>query len=110
MNLEYAAYLLGENTILNEDADGSGQNGAKAWFRDNLPNIEFGNTGESETENPESLKMKAMAVFGHQLNQGRAQRIKGTYKFLPGAVRIAVTDCGWLTEHENTKMMKNLVI
>ena len=113
MNLEYAAYLLNENTILTEDADGSGQNGAKAWLRANMPNTEFGSTGEGEVENPETLKIMAMSIFGHPLNADHPNdnrlRRKGTYKFLPGAVRIAVTDCGWLTEHEDTKMMENLV-
>ena len=45
MNLDYAAYLLNENYILNEDSGSEGQKGARKWFEQNMMNMELGGMG-----------------------------------------------------------------
>ena len=42
MNLEYAAYLLNESHILNEDANSSGIDKAKKWVKKNYHLTELG--------------------------------------------------------------------
>ena len=107
MNLDYAAYLLNENYILNEDAGSEGQKGARKWFEQNMMNMELGGMGGMT---PNQFQREAEATFGHPLNDALGIRDKNVYKYLPGAVRIAVNECGWLSEHEDKKMMDNLIL
>jgi len=107
MNLDYAAYLLNENYILNEDAGSEGQKGARKWFEQNMMNMELGGMGGMT---PNQFQREAEAVFGHPLNDALGIRDKNVYKYLPGAVRIAVNECGWLSEHQDKKMMDNLIL
>lgn len=107
MNLDYAAYLLNENYILNEDAGSEGQKGARKWFEQNMMNMELGGMG---TMTPQQFQREAEATFGHPLNDALGIRDKNVYKYLPGAVRIAVNECGWMSEHEDKKMMDNLIL
>lgn len=107
MNLDYAAYLLNENYILNEDAGSEGQKGARKWFEQNMMNMELGGMGGMT---PNQFQREAEAVFGHPLNDALGIRDKNVYKYLPGAVRIAVNECGWLSEHPDKKMLDNLVL
>ena len=123
MNLDYAAYLLNENNVLNEDANSTGQDGALAWLQQNYPLEEYGIEGDEPNLNAAgeqeqinyrgrmqpSTRALAMAravqeYFGHFATRST----KGTYKFLPGAVRIAVTECGYLTDHQNLKKLNEL--
>lgn len=107
MNLDYAAYLLNENYILNEDAGSEGQKGARKWFEQNMMNMELGGM---DGMTPNQFQREAEATFGHPINDALGIRDKNVYKYLPGAVRIAVNECGWLSEHEDKKMMDNLVL
>ena len=128
MNLEYAAYLLNENQFLTEDADGEGRSKAKAWLKKNYPYLEFGedpedthdaegnrftisqNGQEVELNRVEYLLEHARTFFGHWLYNGL--RIDhnanvSIYKYLPGAVRVAFTDCGWYSNRQdNVKLNK----
>lgn len=125
MNLEYAAYLLNENHIINEDANSAGQDGALLWLQQNYPMEEFGIEGDEPNLNAAgqqeqinyrgrmqpSTRALAMArevqeYFGHFATRAA----KGTYKFLPGAVRIAVLECGYLSDHENMRKLQQLQI
>ena len=129
MNLEYAAYLLNENQYLVEDADGEGRSKAKAWLKKNFPFIEFGETPDDMTDsegNPftttvnhqpvqisriDDILEHARMYFGHWLYNGL--RIPhdanvSIYKYLPGVIRVAFTDCGWYTSHQDNNKLHNL--
>lgn len=143
MNLEYAAYLLNENHILNEDANGTAVEKAKKWLKKNYHLTEFGKQAEEDVLDNEGMPVRmvdritheqrnqrniddiietARTFFGHWLgNQLRVPRrvtrddgtegpnnAAGIYKYLPGAIRVAISDCGWFTAHPNTKMLENL--
>ena len=133
MNLEYAAYLLNENQFLTEDANSAGQNGAVQWLQQNYPMGEFGISGDDMAYNEDGTPLMIAGRRGENIHANNAQRIerhaeeffarplnrglqgwaKGLYKFLPGVVRIAITDCGWLTARvNNTKIdrLKDLYI
>ena len=72
--------------------------------------------------NIDDIVETARTFFGHWLgNQLRVPRqirredgttgpnnASGIYKYLPGAVRVAISDCGWFTAHPNQKMLDNL--
>ena len=129
MNLEYAAYLLNEDHFLTEDANSSGQNGALQWLQQNYPMEEFGVSGNDLAYNDDGTPMtvagrrageaihatnalrierRAEEFFARPLNRGLDGWAKGLYKFLPGVVRIAVTECGWLTKKENLSKIERL--
>lgn len=143
MNLEYAAYLLNESHILNEDANSSGIDKAKKWVKKNYHLTELGQEAEDEVVDDQGMPIRmqdritheernqrnidnivetARTFFGHWLgNQLRVPRqvrredgtmgpnnASGIYKYLPGAVRVAISDCGWFTAHPNHKMLENL--
>ena len=132
MTLEYAAYLLDENFILTEDADGTGVSSAKDWVRKNYHLIDFGQDANDEYIGPTGMPVRfqdritheernmrnidnvveaARVFFGHWLGNHlgipRTANV-GVFKYLPGAIRIAITDCGWQTAHPDTKMLENL--
>ena len=139
MNLEYAAYLLNENYILNEDADSDGIKYAKKWVTKNFNLTDFGQNaadpvlddegnpvvvnqqtqddqGNSTTiqrnvPNVEDIVENARKYFGYwmskQMNLPEHVRL-GILKYLPGAIRIAINDCGWNTPHKNLRMLENL--
>lgn len=108
MNLEYAAYLLNENYILNEDAGSEGQKGARKWFEKNKVNIEFGEDQGPNAMTPIQFQQKIQNEFAKPINVALVQNDKNVNKFLMGAGRIAVTECGWLTQKEDEKMIANL--
>lgn len=108
MNLEYAAYLLNENFILNEDAGSEGQKGARKWFEKNKVNIEFGDDQGPTAMTPIQFQQKIQNEFAKPINVALVQNDKNVNKFLMGAGRIAVTECGWLTQKEDEKMIANL--
>ena len=143
MNLEYAAYLLNESHILNEDANSSGIDKTKKWVKKNYHLTELGQEAEDEVVDDQGMPIRmqdritheernqrnidnivetARTFFGHWLgNQLRVPRqvrredgtmgpnnASGIYKYLPGAVRVAISDCGWFTAHPNHKMLENL--
>ncbi len=108
MNLEYAAYLLNENYILNEDAGSEGQKGARKWFEKNKVNIEFGDDQGPNAMTPIQFQQKIQNEFAKPINVALVQNDKNVNKFLMGAGRIAVTECGWLTQKEDEKMIANL--
>ena len=128
MNLEYAAYLLNENQFLTEDANSAGQNGAVQWLQQNYPMGEFGISGDDMAYNEDGTPLMIAGRRGENIHANNAQRIerhaeeffarplnrglqgwaKGLYKFLPGVVRIAITDCGWLTARVNNSKIDRL--
>lgn len=126
MILDIAADLLNENFSINEAADAVARQGVARWLKNDFPYIKFGKNPEDiETDendnqlmnadgtplnrtNIQSIFDKANFEFGHPLNAGLEHRMKFTEKYLPGAVRIAFTDCGWMTPNENKRMMTNL--
>lgn len=61
--------------------------------------------------NVEDIVESARKYFGYwmskQLHLPEHTRL-GILKFLPGAIRIAINDCGWNTPHKNLKMLENL--
>ena len=77
---------------------------------------------ERNQRNIDNIVETARTFFGHWLgNQLRVPRqvrredgtmgpnnASGIYKYLPGAVRVAISDCGWFTAHPNHKMLENL--
>lgn len=77
---------------------------------------------ERNQRNIDNIVETARTFFGHWLgNQLRVPRqvrredgtmgpnnTSGIYKYLPGAVRVAISDCGWFTAHPNHKMLENL--
>lgn len=77
---------------------------------------------ERNQRNIDNIVETARTFFGHWLgNQLRVPRqvrredgtmgpnnASGIYKYLPGAVRVAISDCGWFTAHPNYKMLENL--
>ena len=77
---------------------------------------------ERNQRNIDNIVETARTFFGHWLgNQLRVPRQvrredgtmgpnngSGIYKYLPGAVRVAISDCGWFTAHPNHKMLENL--
>ena len=77
---------------------------------------------ERNQRNIDNIVETARMFFGHWLgNQLRVPRqvrredgtmgpnnASGIYKYLPGAVRVAISDCGWFTAHPNHKMLENL--
>lgn len=68
MNLEYAAYLLNENYILNEDAGSEGQKGARKWFEKNKVNIEFGEDQGPNAMTPIQFQQKIQNEFAKPIN------------------------------------------
>ena len=132
MNLEYAAYLLNEDysapKLLLEDADSKARKDAIKWLKANYEGERIGDEGESTYRdlNDEPLRFntprghgdigsvaelivkEAAEYFGHPLKRGFSGIRKGYYGFLPGAIRIALTECGWMTKNVNWKMMENL--
>ena len=128
MNLNIAAQFLDESIYLTEDADSKGRDQTIKWVKNNF-NLE--QLGYSATENAlddndnevtfarpgirgrvpgpnaEYIFRRAESFFAHPLNQG-VDRRKGINAYLPGATRIAITECGWLTRNVNAKMMENL--
>lgn len=132
MNLEYAAYLLNEDysapKLLLEDADSKGRKDATKWLKDNINQEGLGIEGDAirtddngnpvlfntlrgrdtQGSNAEYLYREAEMFFAHPLNHGLRTLRKGTTAFMPGAVRIAVSECGWFTKNANKKMLDNL--
>lgn len=128
MNLNIAAQFLDESIYLTEDADSKGRDQTIKWVKNNF-NLE--QLGYSPTENAlddndnevtfarpgipgrvpgpnaEYIFRRAESFFAHPLNQG-VDRRKGINAYLPGATRIAITECGWLTKNVNSKMMEKL--
>lgn len=132
-NVNLAAYLLDENFILTEDADGAAIIKARAWLKNNYHLSAFGQDPEElardnagnvlrfrdATGNVRDMRMIdkiiefARSEFGHLathvLNIPTTSNI-GIYKFIPGIIRIAISECGWFSEEVNTEMMDNLKI
>ena len=130
MNLNFAAQFLDESIYLTEDADSKGREKTIKWLKNNFALDQYGMSAtdnavddndnpirfvpQRDTEerlpgpNTEYIFRKAESFFGHPLNQGLAEKRKGINAFLPGATRIAITECGWLTKNVNEKMMNNL--
>ena len=129
MNLNFAAQFLDESIYLTEDADSKGRDQTIKWLKNNY-NIDsmgiganddaindndepitfsrVGYRGAVTGPNPEYIFRRAEEYFAHPLNQGLSDFRKGVKAYLPGATRIAITECGWLTKNVNEKMMENL--
>jgi hypothetical protein len=132
MNLEYAAYLLNEDysapKLLLEDADSKARKDAIKWLKANYEGERLGDEGESTYRDlndaplrfttprargdigsvAELIVKEAAEYFGHPLRRGYTGVRKGYYGFLPGAIRVALSECGWMTKNVNWKMMENL--
>ena len=68
-------------------------------------------TVQRNVPNVEDIVENARKYFGYwmskQMNLPEHVRL-GILKFLPGAIRIAINDCGWNTPHKNLRMLENL--
>ena len=92
MNLLEAKKLLKNKgyTLLKEDANSDGVRKAKQWIESSDA---LTRTGCSSVE---ELIEQARHEFSHLF-----WREKGQDRFLPGIIRIAVDDCGWLSGDED---------
>lgn len=123
--IDIAASLLNENYYIVEAADAVARQGVTRWLKNEFPFIKYGKNPEDPETNEMGLTLpadengntrtniqsifdKANFEFGHPLNTGLEHKMKFTEKYLPGAVRIAFTDCGWMTDNENRNKLKNL--
>lgn len=92
MNLHEAKILL-ENkgyTLLKEDANSDGVKKAKQWIESSDA------LTRTDCSTVEELIEQARREFSHLF-----WREKGQDRFLPGIIRIAIDDCGWLSGDED---------
>ena len=66
MTLEYAAYLLDENFMLTEDADGTGVSSAKDWVRKNYHLIDFGQDANDDYIGPTGMPVRFQDRITHE--------------------------------------------
>lgn len=99
MNLQEAKNLLKNKgyTLLKEDANSDGVRKAIQWIKSSDA---LTRTGCSSVE---ELIQQARATFSHLF-----WREKGQDRFLPGIIRIAIDDCGWLTGDEDSNDITEL--
>lgn len=125
MILDIAASLLNENYTISEAADTVARQGVTRWLKNEYPYIKYGtnpddpvldadghpitdDNGNAVRTNIEDIFNEANMVFGHPINLGAPHRYKFIEKYLPGAVRIAFTECGWKSNNEDKAMMAKL--
>ena len=92
MDLQEAKNLLRNKgyTLLKEDVDSDGVRKAKQWIESSDA------LSRTDCSSAEEIIQQARAEFSHLY-----WREKGQDRFLPGIIRIAIDDCGWLSGGED---------